>query len=93
MSGSKHDFQRKRVRLCDDPFLNELRDEGLMYYSYSPEHEVEIVAVEGSVHDWAAYVESPYQPFPDVRAHGSKLPREAAERLFPSWAKAYKWRR
>lgn len=54
------------------------------------------VAVEGSVGDWTAYIdavegESHSVEWQEVKDHGSKLPQEIAEILFPNF-KGLRWR-
>ena len=49
-----------------------------------------VVAVEGHVGDWAAYIgavegENHEKEWLEVEEYGSKLPREVAEVLFPSF--------
>ena len=63
-----------------------------MFSEKSEDHEVEVIAVEGAIKDWTAYVETPNMPFHDTAAYGDKLPQSVAERLFPSWAKWFTWR-
>ena len=52
------------------------------------DRRVLVVAVEGYAHDWAAYIgavpgENHDEEAEEVTRHGSKLPRELAEFLFP----------
>ena len=54
------------------------------------DRRVLVVAVEGYANDWAAYIgavagKDHQKEWLDVRDHGSKLPREVAEVLFPNF--------
>ena len=47
--------------------------------------------------DWAAYIgavkgKCHAEEWEDVLDHGTKLPQEIAEAIFPYWAKNYTWR-
>lgn len=60
------------------------------------DNKVLVVAVEGAVKDWAAYIgavegENHAREYHKVRDHGSKLPKAIAELLFPDFKKL-KWR-
>lgn len=55
-----------------------------------------VVAVEGEVKDWAAYIDAVagdnhIREWQEVRRRGTKLPREVAEILFPKF-KHLEWR-
>lgn len=59
--------------------------------------KVLVVAVEGTVLDWAAYIgavqgEDHDSEWQQVRDHGSKLTKEIAEFLFPEFAKEFAYR-
>jgi hypothetical protein len=54
------------------------------------------VAIEGEVHDWAAYIDAVAgedfsKEWMEVARHGSKLPKEVAEIYFPEF-KSLRWR-
>jgi len=56
-----------------------------------------VVAVEGSIGDWTAYIadvpgESHDYEWQEVMRSGAKLPREVAEALFPDFAAKFIWR-
>jgi hypothetical protein len=57
----------------------------------SPDRAITVVAVEGSIGDWAAYFETP-TCMGMVKEYGDKLPRKTAEAIFPDWAKEKSWR-
>jgi len=64
------------------------------YVAVAP--DVLIVAVEGAVEDWSAYIGAVPGKNHDkewhlVKEDGSKLPRKVAEYYFPSW-KELRWR-
>lgn len=65
--------------------------------SYRPlSNHVIVVAVEGEVNDWAAYIDAvPGNNFSSewqkVRDYGTKLPRQIAEVIFPDF-KDLRWR-
>ena len=47
--------------------------------------------------DWACYIgacpgNNHEKEWEEIRHHGSKLPREVAELLFPRFANTYRWR-
>lgn len=59
--------------------------------------KVLVVAVEGDVGDWAAYIgavpgNNHFKEIEIVASHGTKLDKEIAELIFPNWAKSYRWR-
>lgn len=59
-------------------------------------NDVIVVAVEGAIGDWAAYIgavvgDNHEHEWMKVRDHGSKLRREVAEVLFPDFKKL-RWR-
>lgn len=94
-------METKRVQLGDDPFLADLTTEGGAYQDYDLDHEITVVAVEGSADDWAAYFSTPsfrklvVNPAFErtvTAMYGVKLPEHVAAALFPDWAKKYKWR-
>ena len=89
---AKREPESKTVVIKDDPFLATLLSYGLVYYGVGPDKQVEVVAVEGSIGDYAVYAWSPYMPFNNVVAYGMKLPQDCAKRLFPEWAKEFKYR-
>jgi len=58
--------------------------------------QVLVVAVEGGIGDWACYIgavagKNHEREFMEVAKHGTKLPRQIAELLFPEWER-YRWR-
>lgn len=60
-------------------------------------NKVLVVAVEGSVGDWTAYIDAVAgqdheEEMREVARHGAKIPKWMAKRLFPSFHKAFKWR-
>lgn len=54
---------------------------------YRPEHPAIIVAVEGAIEDWVAYIETPTSgsTVEAVVSGGWKLPESLARELFPEW--------
>ena len=61
------------------------------------DRRVLVVAVEGEVKDWAAYIcavegTNHDREVESVYRHGTKISREIAEFLFPEWAKKFQWR-
>lgn len=59
--------------------------------------KVLVVAVEGAIGDWAAYIDAVPgnnhdNEFFEVAEHGAKLDRHLAEILFPKW-KHLTWRK
>jgi len=81
----------KQVRLGDYPFLEMLTKHPWCWYKETPDKVITIVAVEGAIGDWAAYMETP-QSGSMVAEYGDKLPKETAELIFPEGAKKYHWR-
>ena len=66
----------------------------LRYIALDP--KVIVVAIEGSANDWAAYIgavrgENHNLEYREVAEHGSKLPKDVAEVLFPDF-KDLTWR-
>lgn len=60
-------------------------------------HDVLVVAVEGEIGDWAAYIGSVpgvshEREYMEVAQTGNKLRRDVAELLFPDYAAKYEWR-
>ena len=58
--------------------------------------KVIVVAVEGEVKDWAAYIgavngNNHFEEYPYVMNRGTKLPQRVAEILFPEF-KCLRWR-
>jgi len=56
-----------------------------------------VVASEGGIKDWAAYLESidsrkQGNTSDAIHDFGHKIPQEDAERLFPDWASRLAWR-
>ena len=89
----KCESESRTITIKDDPFLASLLDYGLAYYGVDPNKQIEVVAVEGSIGDYAVYAWSPYMLFNNVAAYGIKLPEPCAKRLFPEWAEKFKYRR
>ncbi len=60
--------------------------------------KVIVVAIEGAVKDWAAYIgavpgDNHDKEWFDVAKHGTKLPEKVARLLFPDFVKArLRWR-
>ena len=81
----------KEVRLSDYAFLLMMTKPGWCWQGESPNRVVTVVAVEGSIGDWAAYLETP-QSGKQVAEFGDKLPESVAEEIFPEWAKRFAWR-
>lgn len=52
--------------------------------------DVLVVAVEGEVNDWAAYIGSGNEE--KVKTRGTKLPYDVAKVLFPDWDERLAWR-
>lgn len=70
------------------------------YEKYLPEM-VRIVAIEGAIGDWAAYLEtatceneikSGREEISAIAGLGHKLQEDEAKNLFPSWNDRLKWR-
>jgi hypothetical protein len=58
---------------------------------------IAVASQGGRGDDWAAYIgavkgDNHAEEWKDVLDHGTKLPREVAEAIFPHWAKNYTWR-
>lgn len=83
--------EAKQVRLGDYPFLKMLTQRGWCWQGATLDRVISIVAIEGSIGDWAAYMETP-DSGPQVALYGDKIPRVLAEELFPLWANNYAWR-
>jgi len=63
---------------------------------YALDKRVIVVAIEGEIKDWAAYIGTVKgnrhsEEWYEVRRHGTKLPKAVAEILFPDFKKL-KWR-
>ena len=72
-----------------DPFLASLTDPGMMWHGITPTGlltgKLTIIAVEGAINDWAAYIETPSSggdPF-QIAKSGNKLSKKVASRFFP----------
>jgi len=81
----------REVKLGDYPFLLLMTQSGFCWKGESPDRVITVVAVEGSIGDWAAYFETP-QSGKRVAENGDKLPKDLAEELFPEWAEKFTWR-
>jgi len=87
------EYEIKEVALKDNPFLLGLIGRGMTYQSYGPDTIIKVAAQQGRYKDWTAYFQTPETPFGDVLHWGNKLPKQAAEELFPEWAKkGLNWR-
>ena len=61
------------------------------------DRKVIVVAVEGDIKDWAAYIgavpgNNHYAEYMEVARQGTKLPREVASILFPDFDRSFCWR-
>jgi len=88
--------ESKKVRIGGYPELHFLIEPGFCWKD-APEKEnkeILIVATEGAVKDWAAYMESPWSgnTVDDVARQGDKLWKELAEKIFPELAEELRWR-
>jgi len=86
-------YEIKEVALKDNPFLLGLTNQGMTYQDYGPDTIIKVAARLGDYGDWTAHYLTPFTPFGDVLNYGNKLPEQAAEELFPEWAKkGLNWR-
>ena len=83
----------KRIALKDNEFLLSLTKYPFCWMDYSPKTIITVIAVEGQVYDWAAYMERPFSRS-NVEKYGNKLPQEVAELIFPNWERLHyrRWR-
>jgi len=61
------------------------------------DRKVLVVAVEGKIKDWAAYIgavegKNHMKEMDEVAKHGTKIPKEIARLLFPRFANDFTWR-
>lgn len=64
---------------------------------FALDRQVLVVAVEGEVKDWAAYIgavegNKHSEEVQKVYERGTKLPEQVARILFPDFAKKFRWR-
>ena len=69
----------------------------LMYRTFALANGVVVVAVEGAVKDWSAYIgktegNNHYKESFEVAKYGAKLPYKVAKVLFPEMDKLFRWR-
>ncbi len=84
-------IEEKQVALGDYQFFYYLMKPGFCWHGASQAHKITVVAVEGSIGDWAAYFETPSSGC-RVKENGDKFPKDVAEQIFPDWATKYTWR-
>ena len=89
-----HDTETRKVRPANYKFLLDLCGEGSVLSEFDPNQEIEVVAIQGAVGDWAAYFETPFsREFRRPTQYaGNKLTQKLAEELFPEWKERLTWR-
>jgi hypothetical protein len=87
-------LETKLITLRNHPDLQWLTADGFCWHGLSIDELLLVVAVGGGYGDWTAYIQTPDtgQSIESVADFGDKLPKESAVKIFPEWAKKYKWR-